>query len=559
MTKGYKIGLLTILCLGAGVLWSVRTRRKTEEENESLVSKEKRLYQEKEDNFFNTPVKIEQLVDPVKPWIPTKEPSKILLEDKKGHRFDLDSYYDMLINDFNRTQITVCNESNEDRKVTIWGGNACSPVSPPLPTDLNEQVLIETIDLTAIDPNSGLIPQQPQDIAINNSNGYLYTVNQLSNTVTVTNLNGDLVAQTLLNQNYLGFASPVAITIDPQTGFAYIAGSVSNLVYVMDTNFNIVQEIEVEVRPMDVIYNPVNGLIYVANMVSNSLSVIDPELNDIVTTIPVGESPTSLAINTDSGEIYAANSEGSSIQAIDALHLAYQVISIFVNPIDILYNPSNGLVYIASDEVDDIIYFDPAQLPNPTLNFISGTNNPISLSFDPRNNYIYVVNGETSSTTAITTNNNVKNGNTYGGSTIVVDPNKDVLYVSNPGTNTIEVWGVNEESGFVTINADYPMIREEFKNNPVILKHAKFINKGPNGQNLLTISEKSPSGKISSDVISLNKYDSPQNSTKVAELFEIEKHVIDGHTTWDMILSPGQCCSMMLYYKQFNRKEQFIN
>ncbi|HWF05175.1 MAG TPA: hypothetical protein VHA06_15910, partial [Candidatus Angelobacter sp.] len=56
---------------------------------------------------------------------------------------------------------------------------------------------------------------------------------------------------------------------------------------------------------------------YVANGGSNNVTVIDLRSLGILTTIPVGHSPTGLAVNPKKNEIYVANTESNTISVIE--------------------------------------------------------------------------------------------------------------------------------------------------------------------------------------------------------------------------------------------------
>lgn len=110
-----------------------------------------------------------------------------------------------------------------------------------------------------------------------------------------------------------------------------------------------------------------NGCIYVTNSDSNSISIIDESEFRIIETIPVGERPHDIKIDSAKNVIYVANNNGYSISVIDLKQSKEKKINLKYNPLHILLSneilvilcqPSNGnlcsnilFLNIASNEV----------------------------------------------------------------------------------------------------------------------------------------------------------------------------------------------------------------
>jgi len=69
--------------------------------------------------------------------------------------------------------------------------------------------------------------------------------------------------------------------------------------------------------PTGIAVNSDTNTIYVTDRESASISVIDAETNNIVKEIPIGGSPTGIAVNSDTNTIYVINGDSSSISVID--------------------------------------------------------------------------------------------------------------------------------------------------------------------------------------------------------------------------------------------------
>ncbi|MCB0541509.1 MAG: YncE family protein, partial [Bacteroidetes bacterium] len=51
-----------------------------------------------------------------------------------------------------------------------------------------------------------------------------------------------------------------------------------------------------------------------------------------------------------------------------------------------------------------------------------------------------------------------------------------------------------------------------------------------------------------------NNYKSPQNYLDVAEVTAVRGDVIDGKSTWEFKIAPGQTITILVYYKQLQFK-----
>lgn len=56
---------------------------------------------------------------------------------------------------------------------------------------------------------------------------------------------------------------------------------------------------------------------YVTNYADNTVSVIDPATNMVLTTIPVGQCPSALALDTATSRLYVANAGTQTLMVID--------------------------------------------------------------------------------------------------------------------------------------------------------------------------------------------------------------------------------------------------
>src|SRR5690606_21268098 len=207
-------------------------------------------------------------------------------------------------------QVRLTNTSAQEKTISLWGANSGVSLSPPSIWDVQDHQVIAHGQVP-INLGGGI---QPQGLAVNPTNGFVYVANQLTNDVSVLTPGGQLIALIPLKPSVLpGTNSPVAVAVntDPASanyGKVYVVGSVAGTVSVIEHDFTVSSEIPVGARPSDIAFNPVNGMLYVTNLSDDTVSVIDTVTEDVVATLPSGYDPLGVGINPENGEVYVANS-----------------------------------------------------------------------------------------------------------------------------------------------------------------------------------------------------------------------------------------------------------
>lgn len=164
----------------------------------------------------------------------------------------------------------------------------------------------------------------PAGISISSDGKFLYTANNLSNSVSRIDLStGQISATTSVGQNpYMAFLSHDGSTL-------YVSNWGGSSVSVLDAkDLTVKKTIPVGLHPNAVAENLVNGLIYVADSDSDEISVIDPQQQQVVQTIslapyqgaPTGSQPNSLTVSPDGQTLYVANAGNNDIAVIDLGH-----------------------------------------------------------------------------------------------------------------------------------------------------------------------------------------------------------------------------------------------
>jgi YVTN family beta-propeller protein len=187
--------------------------------------------------------------------------------------------------------------------------------------------------------------------------------------------------------------------------------------------------------------------VYVSNQLDNTVSVIDTPTRITVATIPVGGSPSAIAVDPATNRVYVANTSDQTISVIDAT--TNQVIG---SPIVVYVSADGGL---AVDPDNNRIYVGDAD--GNTVTTIDGTTDTVfsgaigvitvgnivgGLAFDPTTHHLYVSNSADGTVTDLDANGDVV------GSPIAVGPEADLsaldaaahrLYVVNGQGNNVSV------------------------------------------------------------------------------------------------------------------------
>jgi YVTN family beta-propeller protein len=152
-----------------------------------------------------------------------------------------------------------------------------------------------------------------------------YVVNAQDNTVSVIDAASNKVVATIPVGGF-----PQAVATTPDGAHAYVANSFDNTVSVIETASNtVVETIPVGSAPSGVAVTPDETrsyedddgshqpLAYVTNGGDNTVSVIDTASNTVVATIPVGNTPTGVAITSDGTHAYVGNFFDDSVSVIE--------------------------------------------------------------------------------------------------------------------------------------------------------------------------------------------------------------------------------------------------
>jgi YVTN family beta-propeller protein len=210
-------------------------------------------------------------------------------------------------------------------------------------------------------------------IAVNKNTGNVFVTDWYDGTVTVLDGGGNLLATITVGSH------PTGVSVNATTNKIYVANSSSNDISVIDGATNSVTSTisspEI-IAPVTVTVNPTTNTIYVANGQScftcpnpNDLAVIDGASSAVAATIPVGNGPAAVAVDTQTNFIYVADAgnhdfnQHGSVTVINGATNATTTTLTDPNmpyPFRIAVNSTTNKIYVASILSNNITVIDGA-------------------------------------------------------------------------------------------------------------------------------------------------------------------------------------------------------
>lgn len=191
---------------------------------------------------------------------------------------------------------------------------------------------------------------------------------------------------------------------------------------------------------------------YVVNQFENTVSVVDVATNAIVTSIPVGTFPTSIALNSSGTRAYVTNN-GGTVSVVDTTNNSViTTIKVGSSPMNVKINPSGTRIYISNSNDDTVSVVDTSN--NTTVATVAVGNKPFGVTVNPLNSFVYVTNSTSNSVSVIDTRtNSVVHTISVGKTPYNVASNQSGtrIYVANFDDNTVSVIDTSSNSIVNTI------------------------------------------------------------------------------------------------------------
>ena len=139
---------------------------------------------------------------------------------------------------------------------------------------------------------------------------------------------------------------PCYIAANPTNRMVYVTSELEYSVHVYDRNINeIVTTINVEDSPRGVTVNPITNIIYVTNQKSNIVSVIDGSSNKTIDSIPTGETPRRVVVNPQTNTVYVTNQGSKNISVIDGKNNKIIETILVAEPFELAINSKTNKLY----------------------------------------------------------------------------------------------------------------------------------------------------------------------------------------------------------------------
>ncbi|WP_316785175.1 Ig-like domain repeat protein [Streptomyces sasae] len=193
--------------------------------------------------------------------------------------------------------------------------------------------------------------------------------------------------------------------------------------------------------PTGVAINSAGTRAYVANEGDDTVSVIDTATNTVTATINVGSSPFGVAVTPGGAFVYVTNVASDSVSVIDtATNAVTDTISVGTAPFGIAINTAGTRAHVANEGDDTVSVIDTAT--NTVIDTINVGSSPFGVAFSPAGAFSYATNNGANTVSVIDTATNTVTAtiNVGSGPTGIAITSDDALaYVTNNSDNTISV------------------------------------------------------------------------------------------------------------------------
>ncbi|WP_393971087.1 PEGA domain-containing protein [Oxyplasma meridianum] len=262
--------------------------------------------------------------------------------------------------------------------------------------DSTKNTVIATIKLSG-SPQFGAYDPQHQTLYVSGQNpgniGVIWVINVSTNSL-VSNF----------SLPYLN-ADPQGMAYDPFNGYMYVADLANNIVFAVSSNGSIQALISVGQQPYGVAFDPINRMLYVTDSDSNSeiqgypqesnVSIINTMTNSVVKNVVPGRLPEGIAYDPADGYIYVSNYLSGNVSVLNPANES------IIASLPSIINGQKGSIDMVYDPVlQQMISINEISAQDQTINynsasgyaapFIYSGGSPNDIAYDSMNNQIYV-------------------------------------------------------------------------------------------------------------------------------------------------------------------------
>lgn len=210
------------------------------------------------------------------------------------------------------------------------------------------------------------------------------------------------------------------------------------------TTLAVIKVIGVGDTPLSVAVDSDDDTIYVANQVSDTVTVINGRTAAVTTTVGVGESPSGVAVNQDDDTVYVTNLDDSSVSVISGRTATEDdTIDVSGRPFGVAVDQDDDTVYVTKPDSDSVSVINGRTATEDDT--IGVGSRPRGVAVDQVDDTVYVTNIDDSTVSVISGRTT-----TVVGSAISLGPNPASVAV-NQHDDTVYVTQLLSFSGSVSV------------------------------------------------------------------------------------------------------------
>lgn len=227
-----------------------------------------------------------------------------------------------------------------------------------------------------------------------------------------------------------------------------------NVVSMINTNTNnVVKTIPIGHSPSGIAINSEGTLVYVANWGDGNISVINTATNSVIATIAVGNNPNGVAINPAGTRVYVTNFGSNSVSVIDtSSNSVISTVEVGDSPQGISANSNGSRVYIVNSGSNTVSIMNT--ITNEVISTVAVGNWPMDVATNPSGTRIYVTSEKTNNVNVIDTTTNAVVATVAVGSWpshVAINPSGTRVYVTNFLGHTVSVIDTSTNKEVFTI------------------------------------------------------------------------------------------------------------
>ncbi len=201
-----------------------------------------------------------------------------------------------------------------------------------------------------------------------------------------------------------------------------------------------------------------NSYAYIGNEGSDNVSVIDLSTKSVIKTIPVGQSPVSIAINSSTGKGYVANFKSDKVSILTlSTNTVSATIAVGSEPASVAINTTPNKIYVANSKSDTVSVID-GKSSTVTATIPVGQS-PVCVAVNSVKSMAYSVNSKGNSVSAINLSTNAVTATIPvgpGPESMAIDTSKNTGYVANLFSDSVSVLNLstNAVTGTYAVGRD---------------------------------------------------------------------------------------------------------